>query len=72
MYMNCDLVLVNGSTNDVSFFEKLPDMFVVNLPRSSCATVEDIDFSFPQPGDSVQSGEQVKVKPHLLKKFASR
>jgi hypothetical protein len=72
MYMNCDPVLVSGDTNDISFFDKLPDMFVAKLPKSSCATVEDIDFSFLQPGDSVQSGEQVKVEPDLLKKLTSR
>jgi hypothetical protein len=61
MYMNCAPVLVSGGTNDVSFFEKLPDMFVANLPVSSCATVEGFDFSFPQPGDSVQYGEHMAV-----------
>jgi hypothetical protein len=68
MYMNCAPVLVSGGTDDISFFEKLPDMFVANLPRSSCATVEDIDFSFPQPGESVHSGGQVEVATTLVGK----
>jgi hypothetical protein len=61
MYMNCAPVSVSGSGGNAMFLEGLPDMFVANLPGSPCSTVEDFDFVFPQPGDSVSTGSPVTI-----------
>ncbi|KAK4985706.1 hypothetical protein LTR50_005798 [Elasticomyces elasticus] len=55
IYMNCAPITVTGGGSDTSVYEKLPDMFVVNLPREQCASVEGEDFVFPSPGDSVET-----------------
>ncbi|OAL42630.1 hypothetical protein IQ07DRAFT_462881, partial [Pyrenochaeta sp. DS3sAY3a] len=53
MYMNCAPISVSGGDSDTAFFESLPNMFVANLPNTACSTLEDFDFAFPEPGDSV-------------------
>ncbi|KAL5417031.1 hypothetical protein PMIN04_007905 [Paraphaeosphaeria minitans] len=65
MYMNCAPVSVGGGGNDTTFLEKLPDMFVANLPRSACSTVEGFDYAFPDPGDSVTTGMLARVATSL-------
>ncbi|KAF2462773.1 uncharacterized protein BDR25DRAFT_347618 [Lindgomyces ingoldianus] len=61
-YQNCAPIMVSGGVEAASqeassaFFAKLPDMFVINLPNSTCGTVETQDFVYPQPGDSVVTG----------------
>ncbi|KAH5619818.1 hypothetical protein HBI51_251960 [Parastagonospora nodorum] len=61
MYMNCAPISVSGASGDTMFLEGLPDMFVANLFGTPCTTVEDFDFAFPQPGDSVSTGSPVTV-----------
>lgn len=65
MYMNCAPVSVSDGGNDTTFLEKLPDMFVANLPRKACSTVEGFDYAFPDPGDSVRTGMQARVATTL-------
>ncbi|KAF2492361.1 hypothetical protein BU16DRAFT_551997 [Lophium mytilinum] len=60
MYMNCAPITVTGGADDTSVMEKLPDMFVANIPRETCQIPSDVDFVYPNPGDSV---ETVTVKP---------
>ncbi|KAH7061014.1 hypothetical protein BKA63DRAFT_227353 [Paraphoma chrysanthemicola] len=60
-YMNCAPVSINGGKGDATFLASLPDMFVANLVGTSCTTVEDFDFVFPQPGDSVSTGAPVTI-----------
>jgi hypothetical protein len=61
-YMNCAPVQVGdgsskASTASVSAaFSSLPDMFVANLPDTSCSTAENEDFNYPNPGQSVVEG----------------
>ncbi|KAL2059948.1 hypothetical protein VTL71DRAFT_10103 [Oculimacula yallundae] len=38
---------------DQSAFNALPNMFVANIPSSSCLSVDSSDLAFPNPGDSV-------------------
>ncbi|KAG9376342.1 hypothetical protein A1F94_012889 [Pyrenophora tritici-repentis] len=58
-YMNCAPVQVgNGaskaSTKSVSTaLSSLPDMFVANVPDTSCSTAEGEDFEYPNPGKNV-------------------
>jgi hypothetical protein len=61
MYMNCAPISVSGAKENATFLEGLPDMFVANLPGTSCSTVERFDFVFPQPGDSVSTGTPVTI-----------
>ena len=66
MYMNCAPVVISGATDSTVVFDTLPDMFVANLPKTSCATVEDFDYSFALPGDFVQIGKQVNSATTLV------
>ncbi|KAF9730302.1 hypothetical protein PMIN01_12235 [Paraphaeosphaeria minitans] len=65
MYTNCAPISVGGGGNDTTFLEKLPDMFVANLPRSACSTVEGFDYAFPDPGDSVTTCMQARIATTL-------
>ncbi|KAF1363706.1 hypothetical protein EJ07DRAFT_102266 [Lizonia empirigonia] len=61
-YMNCAPVQVGqtGATasdaNVASALGSLPDMFVANLPDTSCATTQGEDFNYPDPGTSLVDG----------------
>lgn len=58
MYMNCAPITVTGGVDgDTSAFEKLPDMFVANLPREECNVPDSKNFIFPNPGDSVETAQ---------------
>jgi hypothetical protein len=70
MYMNCAPISIRGGGGDDggegdTFFRKLPDMFVANLPNTVCGTMENVDFAFPQPGDSVVTGKWAKIGTSL-------
>jgi len=58
-YMNCAPVQVGSgaskaSTKSVSTaLSTLPDMFVANVPDTSCSTAEGEDFEYPNPGNNV-------------------
>ncbi|PSN58725.1 hypothetical protein BS50DRAFT_580523 [Corynespora cassiicola Philippines] len=65
MYMNCAPITVSGGEGDGDFFQKLPDMFVANLPPTACATAENSDFAFPRPGDSVVTAQNAKIDTSL-------
>ncbi|KAF1928283.1 lytic polysaccharide monooxygenase, partial [Didymella exigua CBS 183.55] len=61
-YMNCAPVQVGDSgatasaANAASALGALPDMFVANLPDTSCSTKENEDFNYPDPGQSLVDG----------------
>lgn len=60
-YMNCAPVQVGSgskaSTASVAqALSSLPDMFVANLPDTSCSTTEGEDFNYPNPGQSIVEG----------------
>merc|ERR1711964_651629 len=38
---------------DTAAFDALPDMFVANIPSTSCLSVDSADLKFPNPGDSL-------------------
>ncbi|KAK8250490.1 hypothetical protein HDK77DRAFT_425327 [Phyllosticta capitalensis] len=55
MYMNCAPITVTGGSDSKDEYNKLPDMFVANVPQgSSCSTKESGDVIFPNPGQTVQ------------------
>ena len=64
-YMNCaPLEVTSGSSKRdqasssvESILGSLPDMFVANLPNTECAVLAEQDFVYPNPGDSVATGE---------------
>jgi hypothetical protein len=39
---------------DTAAFNALPNMFIANIPSSSCETVDSQDLAFPNPGDSLE------------------
>lgn len=56
MYMNCAAVDISGGSDDTSFYNELPQMFVANLAAiNSCPTTEETNVKFPNPGNSVES-----------------
>ncbi|KAH6639045.1 hypothetical protein C7974DRAFT_125423 [Boeremia exigua] len=61
-YMNCAPVQVGAegatasSANAGAALAALPDMFVANLPDTSCTTKENEDFNYPEPGQSLVDG----------------
>lgn len=64
-YMNCaPLEVTSGSSKRdqasssvESILGQLPDMFVANLPETECQVASGQDFVYPNPGDSVATGE---------------
>ncbi|KAF4449786.1 hypothetical protein F53441_6981 [Fusarium austroafricanum] len=52
MYMNCAAVKIEGSGGSKDFLSGLPDMFVANI-GNNCATQNDADLQFPNPGKDV-------------------
>lgn len=62
-YMNCaPLEVTSGNANTASadissVIGSLPDMFVANLPPTECEVASGQDFNYPNPGDSVATGE---------------
>ena len=65
MYMNCAPVTVTGGSDDDSFFDSLPDMFVANIPDSECTTPEGKDIVFPEGGDSVETAPDATLETSL-------
>lgn len=57
MYMNCAPVTVSGGADNNDAYDKLPTMFVANLPREECSVPDSMNMVFPEPGDSVQTAE---------------
>ncbi|GFP55712.1 hypothetical protein TASIC1_0005057000 [Trichoderma asperellum] len=53
MYMNCAPLTVTGSGGSKDFMNTLPDMFVANLDGHDCATADNTDVLFPDPGNDV-------------------
>ena len=65
-YMSCAPLMVSGGTEGrASSLRDLPDMFVANLPSSSCGTLENFDFAYPNPGKSVITGESASANAQL-------
>lgn len=61
-YMNCAPIKVGSSASKRSTvtasaaLAALPDMFVANLPDTSCSTAEGEDFNYPNPGKNLIEG----------------
>lgn len=62
-YMNCAPITVTGGSADTTGFENLPDMAIGNIPGSSCHTVEDYDYIFPDPGQWVFKSAATDFQP---------
>ena len=71
MYMNCAPITVTGGGNDNSVMEKLPDMFVANIPFETCNVPENFNYQFPNPGDSVETREAADIGTSLSGNCAS-
>ncbi|KAF2125448.1 lytic polysaccharide monooxygenase [Dothidotthia symphoricarpi CBS 119687] len=60
-YMNCAPIQVGSSdsastASAASALSAFPDMFVANIPATSCSTSENQDFNYPNPGQNVIEG----------------
>ena len=71
MYMNCAPITVTGGDNDNSVMEKLPDMFVANIPFETCNIPENFNYQFPNPGDSVETRQAADIGTSLSGDCAS-
>ena len=71
IYMNCAPITVTGGGNDNSVIEKLPDMFVANIPFETCNIPENFNYQFPNPGDSVETREAADIGTSLSGDYAS-
>ena len=69
--MNCAPITVTGGGNDNSVIEKLPDMFVANIPFETCNIPENFNYQFPNPGDSVETREAADIGTSLSGDYAS-
>lgn len=61
MYMNCAPIEVTGGTNNLDVFNSLPDMYVINLPSTECASEDSKDVVFPNPGKYVTTAASDKL-----------
>ncbi|GAB7338504.1 hypothetical protein MBLNU457_5255t1 [Dothideomycetes sp. NU457] len=52
-YMNCAPITVSGGASNNDEFDKLEDLFLVNLPSSSCGSQASKDLEIPNPGKYV-------------------
>ncbi|KAJ4373702.1 hypothetical protein N0V86_007845 [Didymella sp. IMI 355093] len=70
-YMNCAPIQVGSGSASASTAEvssalgSLPDMFVANLPDTSCSTTEGEDFNYPDPGQSLVDGNSAALGDKL-------
>lgn len=52
--MNCAPIAITGGSDDgQAYYDSLPDIFVANVPASSCSTEESTDPNPPNPGSFV-------------------
>lgn len=52
-YMNCAPITVTGGADNTDEFDKLEDLFRVNLPSSDCGSQASHDLEIPNPGKYV-------------------
>jgi hypothetical protein len=70
-YMNCAPVQVGTASGKASTssasqaLSSLPDMFVANLPDTSCSTAEGEDFNYPDPGQNIVEGNGASLGDSL-------
>ncbi|KAK8196784.1 hypothetical protein M8818_006951 [Zalaria obscura] len=53
LYMNCAPITVSGGASDTTEFDALENLFLVNLPSSSCGSQLSSDLEIPNPGKYV-------------------
>ncbi|RII21947.1 hypothetical protein CUC08_Gglean001117 [Alternaria sp. MG1] len=70
-YMNCAPIQVGSGSggastkSSASALSALPDMFVANLPDTSCSTAEGEDFNYPNPGQNLVEGNGASLGDSL-------
>ncbi|KAF2717723.1 lytic polysaccharide monooxygenase [Polychaeton citri CBS 116435] len=62
IYMNCAPITVTGGSDDKSFFDTLPNLYVINLPTSECSSQESVDQLIPFPGQFVMRENVQSIK----------
>lgn len=52
-YMNCAPITVSGGSDDLDYYNSLPNLFLVNLPSSDCESPDSTSVTIPNPGQFV-------------------
>lgn len=64
-YMNCGAIELTGTSGDQANYDALPDMLVANIAANggaTCATEENFDYMYPNPGPSVDRFNMTVLK----------
>ncbi|KAH0348557.1 hypothetical protein KCU83_g6103, partial [Aureobasidium melanogenum] len=57
MYMNCAPISITGGSDDDTFFNSLPELYVANIPNECNFNSGSFVVGFPNPGKFVTYGE---------------
>ncbi|CAD0113824.1 unnamed protein product [Aureobasidium uvarum] len=57
MYMNCAPISITGGSDDDTFFNSLPELYVANIPNECKFKDQSLVVGFPEPGKFVTYGE---------------
>ncbi|KEQ75657.1 hypothetical protein M436DRAFT_12732, partial [Aureobasidium namibiae CBS 147.97] len=64
MYMNCAPISISGGSDDDTFYNNLPELFVANIPGQCKFDDGSFVVGFPDPGKFVTYGEAVTPGDH--------
>lgn len=62
-YMECMPIQVTGGSDNMDFFNSLPDIAKVNIPVEECLAAESYDAELPNPGQFVLKSPDFNPKP---------
>lgn len=57
-YMNCAPISVSGGSDNLDYFDSLPNLFLVNLPSSDCEAPDSTSVEIPNPGQFIMKDPQ--------------
>lgn len=63
MYANCAPIEVTGGSNNMDFYNSLPDVFKANIPAADCRVPDSKDAIIPNPGQYIIEGPNIKPGP---------
>ncbi|KAI5236982.1 hypothetical protein E4T42_09293 [Aureobasidium subglaciale] len=67
MYMNCAPISISGGSDDDTFYNSLPELFVANIPNECKYDDGSFVIGFPDPGKFVTYGEAVTPGNHVCR-----
>ncbi|KAF2862673.1 lytic polysaccharide monooxygenase [Piedraia hortae CBS 480.64] len=54
IYMNCAPLEVTGGSDNMDFYNSLPNAYIINLPTSECTSIEGSNLEIPFPGQYIE------------------